>query len=445
MHRSLFSFNLRNETVADEFRRALSPVSYLLSPPNSTRNLVNEAIVLMAKGCEVILDNGNFSVCGDLISMFRKRVDDALTERSDRPSQLNGIAKQIEAVALESVGTRRRLSAGLSLTPSRVIGEEDVTLAVLLSLGIIDRLDLPGTKIRSINEQVAQAAIENQAMGSRTSRRYAVASAYDYGSAFIAGQVFGRHAIRNVAMGFGAFMSDDSYVEQAQYAGKTIRLDEGTPNRYIRTASVARGFFDGYASTPARSPKAFHCLGLGAPMMMGLVRLAGWGVQLMSFDSTSPIKDAISGSLYTMRPAYLKLDCTKIAGRLAASNGRWSCPCRFCRSFTAEYPFDYEMGHQWFVQNKRFPTYDDLKRGTLSKAFPLLAQYGVGVEARRRALTCMGHNHWVVAKVVAGIERNSGTKNALLHHVKRVIEMYEENTTAPFARALRAAEQIITQ
>ena len=51
--------------------------------------------------------------------------------------------------------------------------------------------------------------------------------------------------------------------------------------------------------------------------MFGLILFASRGVSLMSHDLlTSPIKDATAGMLYSMKPAYLKLDCSKIARTL---------------------------------------------------------------------------------------------------------------------------------
>ena len=46
--------------------------------------------------------------------------------------------------------------------------------------------------------------------------------------------------------------------------------------------------------------------------------LAAWGTKDLSYDATSPIKDAVEGSLYVSKPAYLKIRIRSIAWRLAS-------------------------------------------------------------------------------------------------------------------------------
>jgi hypothetical protein len=72
-----------------------------------------------------------------------------------------------------------------------------------------------------------------------------VASALDYDTAFQAGRLFGPSGVSGVAMGLGAFMADDSLSDTVVLRGRAHRLRRRLPMRYLRTALVARGFWDG--------------------------------------------------------------------------------------------------------------------------------------------------------------------------------------------------------
>src|SRR5207245_2102844 len=122
----------------------------------------------------------------------------------------------------------------------------------------------------------------------------------------------------------------DNQSDFLELEGRTVSLPHRVPTRYLRTVAVARGFWDGYRAHAGASPKAFHFLGLGTPIMMPLVALCGWGTAEVTYDAMSPILDAVEGTLYTSRPAYLKVRARKVAYKLAGTpRAVWNCPCPF--------------------------------------------------------------------------------------------------------------------
>ena len=160
---------------------------------------------------------------------------------------------------------------------------------------------------------------------------YPVASAESYDTAFDAGHIFADHDLPRVSMGFGAYMADAT-TRPRFVNGRRIDFGGRLPNRYTRTVLAARGFYDGYRhATGGTPPAGFHFLGLGAPIMLPLVALAAHPASGLTFDATSPIKDALrDGVLYVTTPAYLKIRIRKSAAWLADDpTRRWDCPCPF--------------------------------------------------------------------------------------------------------------------
>jgi hypothetical protein len=246
--------------------------------------------------------------------------------------------------------------------------------------------------------------------------------------------------VEKVAMGFGAFMADDSWTDQLTIHGRTRPVGRRLPTRYLRTALVARGFFDGYTATRA-GLRHFHFLGLGAPIMVPIVALAANGTIRLTFDATSPIKDAVTGSLYTTKPAPLTVRSWNIAHRLATGElARWSCPCRFCTDFLAAPPVDRPP--------RRPPpgsgtagrlTAADLKAGTpAGEALPLfrIGRDPLGLAAENIRI---GHNHWALGTLTRAVQDAPD-----LHaFVTSRVEQYAQHAgAAHFAHAVQSALQI---
>ena len=107
-----------------------------------------------------------------------------------------------------------------------------------------------------------------------------VASAQDYDSAYDAGREFAAAGLTAAALGFGAFMNDDTTTRQIKIRGRTRRVDPAMPTRYLGTALVARGFWDGWHAERNDAPERFHFLGLGAPIMIAITTCAATPPQL---------------------------------------------------------------------------------------------------------------------------------------------------------------------
>jgi hypothetical protein len=458
-----FVVNLRGETASDGFRTALNPRSYLV-PGNASAVMRQRAHELADEGVDVYADNGHFDDIGRIAGTLATVSDrlhllveeqERVLERKVRPRELEHgvrdayreLAARARVASQLAVADRdQTLAKQRAFSPTRLVGSEDITMAVWLALNIEPTyLGLPRRDYRRLNEAVARTAAReiDQLPPAEASGYYAVASAVDYNSARDAGRAFAAAGLARAAMGFGAYMADDNSSDFVIIGRRRLDFASSMPNRYLRTALVARGFWDGYREASDTVPQAFHFLGLGAPIMLGVVALAAWGTPVLTYDATSPIRDAAEGTLYLSAPAPLKVRTRRIAVQLASlDRDEWNCPCPFCGPFAAEHPFDYPVGHAWFADHPgQEPEATDLQPGgALFDAFPLLSEPAPGVLRSKVNFTRMGHNHWALTRITAALNASSGQRERLSRHVEGVVDRYERASTSPrFAAAVRFA------
>jgi hypothetical protein len=468
MSKPNFLYNLREETFNAKVTSAVSPVGYLLAPAYATKTTRALAEKVRKGRYRFFADNGNFTLIQKLRVQFSGRaqklwLEVAKVERrlgrslrlSDKAKRLRTayrkLAFDVQVAAGKLSGTgENEIKAQLALNPTALIGLEDITMATWLALNIEpDYLDFPRSRYRSLNRSVAVRAVARRSQLAKplTDAYYPVASAISYNSALDAGREFAKAGHERIALGFGAFMADDNWTDHVEIGKRLIALKGRWPNRYIRTAVVAKGFWAGYTEVKGRAPQAFHFLGLGAPIMIPLVTLAAWATPDLTFDATSPIKDAVQGgTLYVSKPAFLKIRTQKVAYRLASDpTADWDCPCPFCHSFLVEHPLRREIGFKWIKDSKKkdVEAKDLRPTGALFKAFPVLSEPGGGSLRAAVNQARIGHNHWVLDKITASLRRTR-TKSQLDIKVQKIITDYEKYAkTDTFAGAIRFSYDLI--
>ena len=307
-----FAINARPETVAIGFRKTLKSWGYLVPPSALTKTLQKSIESLAKMDVPLIVDNGLFDDITRISNQFASRVSGAKADLAAEESRLRrtpvwrDLKKSIsrERLELASLLAEEAQSAEgmdlvsqLALATHGVIGAEDIAAALWLRAGL-DSPSMPITRqeLRRRNQAVAKDAskIINGLPRKARPRYLPVASALDYNTAFDAGRTFAHAGLRGGAMGFGAFMADNSFTDRIVLNRRTHLLSRALPMRYLRTALVARGFWDGWRDATGQAPRQFHFLGLGAPIMIPLVALAAQrGTQVLTFDATSPIRDAV--------------------------------------------------------------------------------------------------------------------------------------------------------
>jgi hypothetical protein len=460
-----FAINARAETVSADFRKTLKVWGYLVPPSGLTKSLQRSLGDLAAANTPLIVDNGLFDDISRISNSLASRIGKAKSALAGEEARLHrglrwrDLKKSMAAerrelaqllAAKAGSATGMTLTAQMPFATNAAIGEEDITAALWLRAGL-DSPSMPGYReaLRRRNRAVARSAA--QIIASLTpemrGRYLPVASAVDYDTAYDAGRAFGEAGLRAGAMGFGAFMADDAFADRFVIGRREHVLPRPLPMRYLRTALVARGLWDGWRAETGRAPRRFHFLGLGAPIMMPIAALAAWGTARITFDATSPIRDAVEGTVYSSLGAYLKIRTRRLAWRLATGQLRsWSCPCGFCRTFVRQHPFDYVRGRIWGRKNATGETVSSASLrpgGGLYRAYPLLAEPSGG--ARRRAVSYAraGHNHWVASEVMADLRAFGRTRRKLEGHVERIVRAYQQATSsAHFGEAVSLGFEI---
>jgi hypothetical protein len=427
-----FVVNLRNSTASRDFRRKLRPPGYLVPPAYLTAELRAKAATFSRRGSLIVADNGLYD---DIVRLA---------------AQLAGVPRsaalaQQAAKLASTVDPSGHIEDQQAVRPTALIGMEDITAALWLRLGLTaGTLPYLRRALRQRNRRTAQKARVLAKTFPERCDYLPVASAQDYDTAFDAGREFASAGLTAAALGFGAFMNDDSSTSEVKIRGKYRRLERSMPNRYLRTALVARGFWDGWQGEREDAIERFHFLGLGAPIMLGIVTCAAAETPGLTFDATSPIRDAAEGTLYVTKPAYLKIRTWKAAERLASSPGeKWRCPCPFCKSFVKLHPFDYESGSKWY-EDKNRPRIGPTalrKEGGLYGAYPLLSQPS-GERGPEIDFARMGHNHWALKQVTRQVA-DARRSNKLDQHVKSIVEDYAAATPLrSYAAAVALAFEI---
>ena len=441
----------------------------MLAPNNATSTLTDLANQVRQDKADLFADNGNFVEIGKIRSKFgaearklHRQVDtfkESTLGRSVRPGELTAalqsqylsLAKRVRAESATALlDDDKMLAAQQILDATHLIGTEDITMAAWLGLDVERAYtNMPRATYRAMNRKVARRAVSvtSTLPGPLCHHYFPVASAVSYNTAVDAGKEFAKAGVRSISLGFGSFMADSNFCDYMLFGRKRLDFGANLPMRYVRTVAVVLGFWRGYTETLGKPPIRFHFLGLGAPIMLPLVAFGACRSSELSFDATSPIKDAtIGGTLYVDKPAPLKIRIRSAAFRLASTPGaKWDCPCPFCQHFSKKHPFKYRLGRQWFLRKnpKTLKAADLRPTGDLFRAYPLFAEPAAGSELRKLVNFCrVGHNHWITERVVLSIN-NARTKKDLEARAQNIVDDYCQNTSAPFASAIMLSWQLL--
>jgi hypothetical protein len=433
-----FLVNARRETVNP---RGLKFDGHLVPPAYLTRRLRQELTGSDRtwRGTRIV-DNGLY----DDISRIIKRAEldptpavaallaDNTLERRSRAALPQEVRTWVDAVIAfiqqqANAVVPFPLAEQLALKPTAIVGLERIQRALWFGAAIEPSWIARGyQRLKEFNRQIASKTIDqNRRTTVADVLDMPVAAATDYDSAYAAGEIFGKAGIRAAAIPFGGFMADERFASSMRVRGRIRLLPKRLPARALRSALVARGFMDGWLATGARAPSRLHLLGLGQPLVLGVVLLALRGVRVVSCDATSAFKDSTGGDLYTEIPVFRRLNGDAILRRiLVVGDKEWNCPCPFCQSVSGE--------QQWArarVAIRRLTPVelkDALRLNRESVLSPLLPYFSLSSPNRFWLARAM-HNHWVTQRCISRLDRAAGTSQRLRTHVTRLIQAYEQS------------------
>ncbi len=461
-----FLYNLGKVTHKARIGKMVNPAGYLLSVHRYTPQFINFALELNDSYDEVVLaDNGFFRKISLLIKEFKLEADallkqviaiekqkDRKVRRGELPAKLTSryrkLARKIRSTVYKiekESDLTHTLKKQAKIKPDRFICFEDILQASLVGLNMEPEYLSESRGFYAYrNKRSARfyKKIVDGKYGEYTGVPYAVASAVDYNSAFDAGREMAKKGITHLAIGAGAYMVDNHYMDHYYIQRKRIELGRNLPRRYIRSAYALKGLLDGYYTICADYPQGIHYLGMGAPIMILITALISQHVKTVSYDATSPIKDAVQGVLYVTKPSFLKYRSRKLALYYAKNpDDAWKCSCIYCKKFLAQYPMDYKAANRWWKtqsEDLRLKA-SHLKEGTpLAKALPLFSEPKGGQARKDVNEWRQGHNHIMLERLMARINKAS-KQNKLLHFVERKVADYTRRSVPHYAVAVEHA------
>jgi hypothetical protein len=461
-HQLMFLVNARTQTLSETFQKFTAPSGYLIPPAYLTKTVRQLVAALpKAKRFLTLVDNGRF----DDIQVIRKQSERSAQQLAEA-FEKNGIAtascperkalssflvKKTDALALQIKAAAKAAPLGIELTqqlelsPSAVVGTENITGALWHSAGLELSFIRDGHKqIKEMNKRSLSAT----QLSSRTHllgqvHDLPVVSATDYESAFEAGKLISASGARGFCLPFGAFMADDRTTNSYVIAGERVTLERFVPVRVIRSALVAKGLADGWQSSGTKVPEHIHLLGLGQMLILGLVAQAMTGVKLISCDATSPFKDAVAGSVYTSVPVFRRLRVAAIVWRVLKDKGTpWTCPCRWCKAQADAQ--DWVAAKKWFDKHAhKLRSADDLpltRNSELSKRLPYFAIQPEAAVLQAR----VGHNHFAIQECVQQLNTVRSNRRLLRKRVQSWLDEYPESPSgSSFVNALTIAHDIV--
>ena len=464
MSRYEFIYNLRLETFNTRIQKFADPAGYLLSVHRFTPQMIEFCLKLGRDHNELIFaDSGLFEKIRLTVEHFNPLAEQLLAKIISKENRLghtlrpNEVTTEIRSEYQhfarrilshivnieEQIDSKEILKQQQRINPSRFICREDILLASLIGLGVEpEYVSMPK---RFYSERNSRSAIfykntKELKFGSFHGIPYAVASAVDYDSAFEAGKKMARVKATHVAIGVGAYMLDDNSVDYFKRKRKIETLNKRIPRRYLRTTLVVKGLIDGYKEVANKHPLGLHLLGLGAPILILLISLITSKIRTVSFDATSPIKDAVVGTIYFNRPADKKVRARVLAKIFCQDpTKKWWCKCKYCKHYLMKYPFNTRKAADWYNSSGRPKEImaTDLRGETdLSLALPLFGEPIGGQKRKDINDWRIGHNHMILETLFKELNKKSSTRE-LLPHVKDRVQKYGGSTSPSYAEAAK--------
>lgn len=457
-----FLVNLRAETSNEDFRKRVRPYGWLLPPAFASTRTTAYAQAEARRGVPVVADNGLFDDLARIAvqhdataAPVRGQLERLWTQvggppiRGEVPTVLRDAARDVAATVEIQTGVLRdahlqRSRDLVMLGLTAYVGAEDPGPGVWLRLGIgPEGMGLQAKDWRKIGRRLAAASTKDLDLTPPGMGYLPVASPQDEFSGRILGDEFARAGLQEVAIGFGALVSDGRFGTRVVINNRAVSLPGKLPMSYVGSIITLKAFLDAYRERAGHFPARLHLLGLGAPILIGLSALLCRSVPLVTIDATSPIRAAASGILYSNRPTLLKLDPDRVAAKILADRRRagWTCPCGSCTAFHQQFPQDADSARRAWADTGFSGNFaHHLVEGEpLGDALPLLARsLPGGARARLARSARLGHNHWSLTRLCDDLTQHlrAGTFET---YFRGVVDIYLKSASPSYAEAIRWA------
>ena len=448
--RDAFTFisNLSDYTANEAYPDTYLRDGYLLSEHYTTNKTKRLAADVKRRRNLLISDNGNYSRMKALAKQFQAEglalLQQAKKEKEETGTvQLTTVAatKQlIETIAfacsltLQQTNYEEIIQIQLAIKPHYLIGLEDLTIPVLMLCHLMHPVFSPvASEIHPFQQQTStlfKAQLEGHYGAKKTLdqvAKFMVLHAYDYDSAFQAGQASLATPKEGVAISYGGPMHSRRWIEQLAIGGQTINLPEKLPEAYLIAQTITLGAVNGHPTTIP-----FHILGVGTPILIALIGYQLRHSKAVSIDSTAPFKDAFIGKLYGESKAFLKMDMYKLVAYCLIHDQPFSSKSPFYQAFALKYEHNWK-GLQAHLQITPSDSIKDIAQ-RLKEDLTLLEQYlpffttitgrldKVFLQDLRIARA--GYNFWIIQRICKKVRIYRNNPSRFKTWIEQVVDQY---------------------
>lgn len=460
--RDAFTFisNLSDYTANEAYPDTYSRDGYLLSQQYTNTKTKQLAAQVRRRRNLLISDNGNYSRMKTLAKQFgpagllllqqaQKEQEEAGQISLETSLAREQLMQQIAFASnqtLQNTNYEAVLATQLEIDPHYLIGLEDLTIPVLMLCNLMHPVFNPvAAQIQPFQQKTGQlfaAQVAGDYGGKKSLddiAKFMVLHAYDYDSAYQAGQQSLHTPKDGVAVSYGGPMHSRRWIEQLAIGGQQLTLPEKLPEAYLIAQTITLGAINGH---PNNIP--FHILGVGTPILIALIGYQLRHSSAVSIDSTAPFKDAFIGKLYGEEQAFLKMDMYKLVAYCLIQDAPFTSKSPFYQAFIQKYE------HNWTgLQKKLGLTPSSSAKeiaNTLKADLSLLEEFlpffttitgrldkGFLQDLR---IARAGYNFWVLQRICKKVRRYRGDEDKFKRWIEREIDKYTSVASGKWARTV---------
>lgn len=469
--RDAFTFisNLSDYTANDDYPSTYKRDGYLLSEHYMNAKTIDLASKVKKRRNLLISDNGNYSRMKAVAKQFDGQglllLQQAKMEQ-ERHGKLSNetiLARQklileIGAACQQKVGAidyQNVLQKQLQIKPDYLIGMEDLTIPVLMLCNLMHPVFSPQASDVIHYQQETLNYFQKQQNGDYGSKaaldevsNFLVLHAYDYDSAYQAGQNAQSISKGGLAISYGGPMHSRRWIQALKIGGTTVALDEKLPESYLAAQAITQGAINGH---PTDIP--FHILGVGTPILIALIGYQLRHSKAVSIDSTAPFKDAFIGKLYGRKNAYLKMDMFKLVAYCLIHDSPFEDNAPFYQAFIQKYAHDWKKMREK-MRVKPSDTVKDLalklkESGDLLQAYlPFFTPITGDLEPtflEELRIARSGYNYWVLKDICRHVRRKRNQEAAFKTWIEKEIDAYTKIASPKWAKTVRLIYQLSEQ
>lgn len=439
----------------------------LISERYSTKGNLRKIAGANSSGCLVISDNGNFSRMSKVARRFAAR-GKSLLKLAEKAFAENGkigdelhmkkelLLEEITTacqIELEKTPLEKIVTKQMSCSPDYLIGLEDFVIPVATMVGLFRPVfESDPMRILTFQQNTLDLYMKQKAgyYGFEEElelvRKYLVLHSYDYASAMQGAKNCLTNDVEGIAISFGGPMATRTYLSEIQIGAELRKFSEKLPESYLIAIAIIAGATKGF-----RTKKVpIHILGLGSPILIVLLGYFLRKSLAVSIDATSTFKDADDGKIYSMEPAFMKLDMYKVAAYGLVDNKPYSILNPFFVEFESRYPSDWAgIRKELNVTNDTDPRQlaKDLKASPalLEKYIPYFTPMRKGRDPLIKAVKTArgGSNYWVLKQICEQVRALDGDQVALKNWVSLQAAKYASIASPKWSKAVSETLQWI--